>query len=88
MLAQQLPLPLSLYIFPQQLVLSLIKMLCLNLIGLGLGPLMVGSLSDWLQPVHGDGSLAIALSSFSLLGIWAALHFFLCGRALAQSHVQ
>lgn len=69
-------------------VASAIKMLCLNLIGLGLGPLMVGSLSDWLQPVHGDGSLAIALSSFSLLGIWAALHFFLCGRALAQSHVQ
>ena len=62
---------------------SAIMMLCLNLIGLGLGPLAVGLLSDLLTPSHGDKALSVALAYFALLGLWGSLHFWLCGRALA-----
>ena len=63
---------------------SAIKMLCLNLIGLGLGPLLVGVLSDLLTPHYGEDSLSVALAYFSLVGLWGSLHFWLCGRALAK----
>lgn len=64
-------------------VASAIKMLCLNLIGLGLGPLAVGMMSDVLAPRFGDFSLNVALAIFTVIGLWGALHFWLCGRALA-----
>ena len=59
-----------------------VYMLCLNLIGLGLGPLLIGVLSDLLAPAFGDSALNVALGSFSVILLWAALHFYLCGRAL------
>lgn len=69
---------------PMRAVASAIKMLCMNLIGLGLGPLIVGMLSDFLTPYYGDSALNVALAIFVLLGFWGALHFWLCGNALAQ----
>jgi hypothetical protein len=69
---------------PMRAVASAIKMLCLNLIGLGLGPLVVGLLSDLFTPIFGDSSLAVALASFSVIGFWGALHYWLAGRALAK----
>jgi MFS family permease len=65
-------------------VASAIKMLCLNLVGLGLGPLAVGMMSDVLAPRFGDFSLNVALAIFTVIGLWGALHFWLCGRALAE----
>lgn len=65
---------------------SAIKMLCINLIGLGLGPLLVGVLSDFLSPQYGDGALNVALAYFTLVGLWGSLHFWLCGRALAKQN--
>ena len=59
-------------------------MLCLNLIGLGLGPLLVGVLSDFLTPRFGEDALSVSLACFTLLGLWGSLHFWLCGRALAK----
>jgi MFS family permease len=67
---------------------SAIKMLCLNLIGLGLGPLLVGVLSDGLSPRHGEQALNVALAYFTLVGLWGSLHFWLCGRALAKQRTQ
>ena len=67
---------------------SAIKMLCLNLIGMGLGPLLVGVLSDLLTPYYGDDALRVALAYFTLVGLWGALHFWLCGRALAKQGTQ
>jgi MFS family permease len=69
---------------PMRAVASAIAMFCLNLIGMGLGPLIIGLLSDSLIPVFGDASLKIALASFCLLGLWGAFHFALCGKALAR----
>lgn len=63
---------------------SAVKRLCLNLIGLGLGPLLVGVLSDLLSSLYGDDALSVALAYFSLVGLWGSLHFWLCGRALAK----
>jgi MFS family permease len=63
---------------------SAIKMLCLNLIGMGLGPLLVGVLSDLLTPHYGEDALSVALAYFTLVGLWGSLHFWLCGRALAK----
>ena len=63
---------------------SAIKMLCLNLIGMGLGPLLVGLLSDLLTPQHGEDALRVALAFFTLVGLWGTVHFWLCARALAK----
>jgi MFS family permease len=69
---------------PMRAVASAIKMLCMNLIGLGLGPLLVGVLSDALTPRYGDDSLDIALALFALLGLWGTIHFWLCGRSITK----
>ena len=66
---------------------SAIKMLCLNLIGMGLGPLLVGLLSDLLTPQHGEDALSVALAFFTLVGLWGTVHFWLCGRALAKQQL-
>jgi MFS family permease len=67
---------------------SAIMMLCLNLIGLGLGPLLVGVLSDILSTVYGKGSLSVALACFGLFAFWGSLHFWLCGRAVSKQKTQ
>lgn len=69
---------------PMRAVSSAINMFCLNLIGMGLGPLTLGLLSDILTPLYGDSGIQIALASFSILGLWGAIHFVLCGKALAK----
>ncbi|MEH6570987.1 MAG: MFS transporter [Halioglobus sp.] len=63
-----------------------IKMLFINLIGMGLGPLLVGVLSDLLGPRYGEDALSVALAYFTLVGLWGSLHFWLCGRALAKQN--
>lgn len=63
---------------------SSLKMLALNLIGMSLGPLMIGALSDYLQPFYGDYSLRLAMAVTTCLSLWSAYHFFLSGRALAK----
>lgn len=65
-----------------------IMMLFINLIGMGLGPLLVGVLSDLLSPRYGDDALSVALAYFTLVGLWGAVHFWLCGRALAQQQAK
>ena len=59
-----------------------VKMLCMNLIGRGIGPTVVGVLSDLFEPTYGQDSLRMALIVMSLLPIWAAVHFYICGRNL------
>ncbi|WP_231871236.1 hypothetical protein [Halioglobus sp. HI00S01] len=63
---------------------SAIMMLCLNLVGMGLGPLLVGLLSDLLTPQHREDALSVALAFLSLVGLWGSGHFWLCGKALAK----
>jgi MFS family permease len=56
-----------------------------NLIGYGIGPLLIGGLSDVLAPTFGEHSLRYAMIAvLGLLG-WAAVHFFLSGRDLRKN---
>ncbi len=63
-------------------VASAVLLFTINLVGLGLGPVLVGALSDLLFD-GGDG-LRYAIVLLQLLGLWAAFHFFLAGRALSR----
>jgi MFS family permease len=66
-------------------VASAILFFILNLIGLGLGPLLVGLLSDHLQVQWGDHSLRQAmLYLLPAVMTWSTLHFVLAARNLRQ----
>lgn len=56
----------------------------INIIGLGLGPLIVGKVSDMLIPTFGTDSLRYALLFTYLINIWAAAHYMLAGNALGR----
>jgi hypothetical protein len=53
-----------------------------NLIGYGLGPVLVGVVSDH---VGGPQPLRLGMFSLMLVGVWAALHFLLAYRAAART---
>lgn len=59
---------------------SAILFLFLNLIGLGLGPLLIGYLSDILEPTYGVESLRYAFTSTWVTGAIAAVLFYLAAR--------
>ncbi|MFK8049981.1 MAG: spinster family MFS transporter [Halioglobus sp.] len=62
---------------------SAILFLILNLIGLGLGPVVIGYLSDYLTPAYGVHSLQQAmLFVLPLVMFWSACHFFRAGKTL------
>jgi MFS family permease len=64
---------------------SAILFLILNLIGLGLGPLLIGLLSDYLEPTWGIHSLRQAmLYLLPAITLWSASHFYLAGKNLRQ----
>jgi MFS family permease len=55
-----------------------------NLIGMGLGPLAAGALSDGLRQWVGDESLRYALLILSPGYLWAAWHFWYASRSVTQ----
>jgi predicted MFS family arabinose efflux permease len=55
-----------------------------SLIGLGLGPVAVGLLSDLLAPRFGPDSLRVAMLAATGIYAWAALHFALAARAMGR----
>jgi MFS family permease len=59
-----------------------VVMLLYNLIGMGVGPQVVGVFSDLLAPAAGSDSLRYAMLSMSLVGLWAAFHFWRVGRTV------
>ena len=68
----------------QRAVGSAVMFFFLNLIGLGLGPLTVGTLSDLMRPAYGDADglryaiVAVALTANS----WAIIHYLLAARTV------
>jgi len=54
----------------------------INIIGLALGPLVTGMLSDALAPRFGDDSLRYALLIVSCVLVWSGIHFWLAARTL------
>ena len=61
---------------------SAILFFILNFIGLGMGPLVVGMLSDFLAPTYGSESLRYALGIVSLINLVSATFFILAARKL------
>jgi MFS family permease len=59
-----------------------VVMLLANIIGMGVGPLIVGLLSDLLSPTLGKDSLRYAMFAMSFLGLWGSIHFWLAGRTI------
>jgi MFS family permease len=57
-------------------------MLAANLIGMGIGPQIVGILSDALKPLLGGNSLRYAMLATSWLALWSAYHFWQVGRTV------
>jgi len=65
-------------------VASAILLFALNLIGMGMGPYLVGIASDLLAPTVGIQSLRYALCLAVLVNLWAAIHYFLGARSVQQ----
>ena len=60
---------------------SAILFFILNLIGLGLGPLIVGSLSDIFTTSGFNSPLAMAMLICGVIGaLWACLHYALAAK--------
>jgi len=61
-----------------------VAMLLYNLVGMGIGPWLVGLLSDSLSPVIGSDSLRFGMLIMSLVAFWAAYHFWEVGRTVTE----
>jgi predicted MFS family arabinose efflux permease len=61
-----------------------VTMLLANLIGMGLGPQIVGILSDSLTPALQGDALRYAMLIVSLFAVWSAWHFWQASRTVAD----
>ena len=56
-----------------------------TLVGMGIGPLLAGAMSDALKPTFGADSVRYALISIVAVGyLWSATHYWLGSRTLTQ----
>lgn len=65
-------------------VAAAILLFSINMIGMGLGPQLVGILSDLLSSEYGRDSLRYALLSLSFMNLWCAYHLYRAGTTLKQ----
>ncbi|MDD9897357.1 MAG: MFS transporter [Gammaproteobacteria bacterium] len=63
---------------------SAVLLFVLNLIGLGLGPMVTGFVSDFLTPRVGVDGLRYAMSITVLVNIWCAMHYWWCMKTIKQ----
>ena len=65
---------------------SAIYIVIANLLGVSLGPVAVGLLSDWFGALRGDASLGLrdALIVITLMLLWAITHWIFAARALSR----
>jgi MFS family permease len=59
-----------------------IFLLFTNLVGMGLGPLAVGAVSDFMHARFGNESLRYTMLSFLFVYAWSSFHFFRAGRTI------
>ncbi len=64
---------------------SAVLFFVLNLIGLGLGPILTGWAADLLEPQYATDAIRYALSLTILVNVWCAFHYYLCTRTLKHS---
>ena len=63
---------------------SAILFFVLNLIGLGIGPMATGILSDYLRPEYGNLSIRYSLITMVFVNVWCATHYYLATRTLRE----
>jgi len=61
-----------------------VVLLLANLIGFGIGPQVVGIISDVLTPTLGSDALRYAMLMMSFLGLWSGYHFWAVGRTVKE----
>jgi MFS family permease len=59
-----------------------VQLFLANLIGMGVGPLLVGSLSDLLRPTFGEDALRHAMLLVSGVWLWAGYHLLRAGHTV------
>jgi len=59
-----------------------------NMIGLGLGPFLVGMLSDALKPAYGAESLRYSMFVFAAITPWAIFHYWRAGVLLKRKAIE
>ena len=64
---------------------SAVLFFIINLIGLGLGPIMTGFVADLLMPEFGTDGIRYAMTLTILVNVWCAFHYFMSTRTLKQS---
>jgi predicted MFS family arabinose efflux permease len=68
-------------------VASGILLFIINIIGLGLGPTLVGVITDLLEPAYGQEALRYSLVIITLVNFWAAYHYYVAGKHLKKDLV-
>ena len=63
---------------------SAVLFFVLNLIGLGLGPVVTGVVSDLFRPYYGDESIRYALACMVFANLWCAAHYYVATRTLRE----
>ena len=61
-----------------------ISLFITNLLGLGLGPLIIGTLSDLLAPTYGNASLQMALLAIPVTLVVSIFAFIAAARPLIE----
>ena len=65
-----------------------INLLVINLLGIGLGPVIVGSANDYLNSIYGDHAIRYSMLGLVVIAYtWSAIHFFLAARNLREDIV-
>ncbi len=68
----------------QRAMWAAIMLLVNNMIGLGIGPPLVGAISDYLKPTYGAESLRYAMFVFAAITPWAIFHYWRAGVLLKR----
>jgi len=62
---------------------SAILLFILNLIGLGLGPVFAGALSDFFKEAYAEQSIRYSLFILAVVGnLWSAIHYYFAAKTL------
>jgi len=64
---------------------SAILFFMLNLIGLGLGPILTGYIADLWEPQYGTDAIRYAMSVTVLVNLWCAYHYYMSTRTLKHA---
>ncbi|MEM7610337.1 MAG: MFS transporter [Pseudomonadota bacterium] len=63
-------------------VAAAVLLLIINLIGLGIGPVLTGAMTDLLEPSYGNDAARYALLAMNIVGVWSTWHYYKAGKYL------